>query len=61
MPNAPKTPARAVRISDEMWAALRDVADRENERREREGIVELSALTVSDVIRLALADFLARH
>lgn len=48
MPNAPKTPARAVRISEEMWAALRDVADRKE-------------LTVSDVIRLALADFIARH
>ena len=48
MPNAPKTPARAVRISEEMWAALRDVADR-------------TGMTVSDVIRHALADFLARH
>lgn len=48
MPNAPKTPARAVRISDETWAALRDVAERKD-------------LTVSDVIRLALADFLARN
>jgi len=48
MPNAPKTPARAVRISDEVWAALRDVAERKD-------------LTVSDVVRLALEDFLARH
>lgn len=48
MPNAPKTPARAVRISDEMWAALRDVADR-------------GEVTVSDVIREALEDYLARH
>ncbi len=48
MPNQPKTPARAVRISDEVWAALRDVADRKE-------------LTVSDVVRLALEDFLARH
>jgi predicted transcriptional regulator len=48
VPNAPKTPARAVRISDETWAALRDVAERKE-------------MTVSDVIRLALADFLARH
>jgi predicted transcriptional regulator len=48
MPNQPKTPARAVRISDEMWAALRDVADRDD-------------VTVSDVIRTACADYLARH
>jgi antitoxin component of RelBE/YafQ-DinJ toxin-antitoxin module len=48
MPNAPKTPARAVRISEETWAALRDVAERKG-------------LTISDVIRLALADFLARN
>ncbi len=48
MPNAPKTPARAVRISDEVWAALRDVAERKD-------------LTVSDVVRLALADFIARN
>lgn len=48
MPNAPKTPARAVRISEEMWAALRDVAERDER-------------TVSDVIRDAVADYLARH
>jgi antitoxin component of RelBE/YafQ-DinJ toxin-antitoxin module len=47
MPNQPKTPARAVRISEETWAALRDVAARYD-------------LTVSDVIRLALDDFLRR-
>jgi hypothetical protein len=48
MPNAPKTPARAVRISDEVWAALRDVATAKE-------------LTVSEVVRLALLDFLHRH
>lgn len=48
MPNAPKTPARAVRISDEVWAALRDAADRDG-------------VTVSDVVREALADYLARR
>jgi predicted transcriptional regulator len=48
MPNAPKTPARAVRISDETWAALRDAADR-------------NGVTVSDIVREALADYLARR
>ena len=48
MPNAPKTPARAVRISDEVWAALREIADQHR-------------VTVSDVIRLALDDFILRH
>jgi predicted transcriptional regulator len=48
MPNQPKTPARAVRISDELWAALRDIAERTD-------------VTVSDVVRLALEDFAARH
>jgi antitoxin component of RelBE/YafQ-DinJ toxin-antitoxin module len=48
MPNAPKTPAHAVRISDATWAAVRDVADRKG-------------LTASDVVRIALADFLARN
>ena len=47
MPNAPKTPARAVRISDEMWAVLRDIADRHR-------------ISVSEVIRLALDDFILR-
>jgi hypothetical protein len=48
MPNAPKTPARAVRISEEMWAALRDAADRGD-------------VTVSDVVREACAQYLARR
>jgi len=48
MPNQPKTPARAVRISEETWAALADVADRDG-------------VTVSDVIREAVADYLARR
>ena len=48
MPNQPKTPARAVRISDEMWTVLRGIAT------ERE-------VTISDVVRDALAAAIESH
>jgi purine-nucleoside phosphorylase len=41
MPNQPKTPQRAVRISDEVWTAAMSKAEERGE-------------TVSDVIRRAL-------
>ena len=48
MPNQPKTPARAIRISDEVWIALRAIAGRLD-------------MSTSDVVRLAISDFLAER
>jgi len=47
MANQPKTPARTVRINDEVWDALR-------------GIGEQTGLSVSELIRLALTDFIMK-
>lgn len=48
MPNQPKTPARAVRIPDELWRAVQDQAARQGE-------------TVTDVIRRALEAYAAER
>ena len=48
MPNQPKTPARAIRISDEVWAALQAIGDKHD-------------MSTSDVVRLAISDFLAER
>lgn len=45
MPNAPKTPARTIRVDDATWAELQILAAK-------------VGLTTSDVVRLALTDFL---
>lgn len=29
-PNQPRTPARVIRVPDEIWRAIRELADREN-------------------------------
>lgn len=47
MPNQPKTPHRSIRIDDEMWAHLARVADQHK-------------ISISEAVRLALADFLRR-
>jgi predicted transcriptional regulator len=47
MPNQPKTPHRSIRIDDETWAHLAKVADQHK-------------ISLSEVVRLALADFLRR-
>jgi len=47
VPNSPATPARSVRIPDELWATLRAVADERGE-------------TITDVILRAIRQYL-RH
>lgn len=47
MANQPKTPARAVRIEDDLWRAAQEKAAERGE-------------TVSDVIRRALRRYVAR-
>lgn len=47
MPNAPRTPARAVRIEDGLWSAAQQAAADRGE-------------TVSDVIRRALQRYVSR-
>jgi hypothetical protein len=47
MPNQPKTPHRSIRIDNETWAHLAKVADQHK-------------ISLSEVVRLALADFLRR-
>ena len=47
MANQPKTPARTVRINDEVWDALRCIG-------------EQTGLSVSELIRLALTDFIMK-
>jgi predicted HicB family RNase H-like nuclease len=44
MPNAPKTPSRNVRVSDELWQAAQAQAAENGE-------------TVSDVVRRALEEY----
>lgn len=48
MPNQPKTPARAVRISDDLWEAAQEVAAADGE-------------TVSDLVRSGLERELRRR
>ena len=47
MANQTKTPARTVRINDDVWDALREIG-------------EQTGLSVSDLIRLALTDFIMK-
>jgi hypothetical protein len=47
MPNQPKTPHRSVRLNDDIWDALRDIG-------------EQTGLSVSEVMRLALTDFILK-
>ena len=47
VPNQPKTPARAVRIDDATWDAVKAEAERRGEH-------------ASDVVRRALAEYLRR-
>jgi antitoxin component of RelBE/YafQ-DinJ toxin-antitoxin module len=47
MPNQPKTPTRTVRLDDEIWSALRIIG-------------EQTGLSVSELIRLALTDFIMK-
>ena len=45
MPNAPKTPTRTIRVSDELWTAVKDKA-------------QIDERTVTDVIVSALKDYI---
>lgn len=45
MPNQPKTQARTIRVPDDVWAAVRELAS-------------AMGLTTSDVVRMALRDFI---
>ena len=47
MPNQPKTPHRSVRLNDDIWDALREIG-------------EQTGLSVSELIRLALTDFIMK-
>lgn len=47
MPDQPKTPARSVRIADDLWQAVKDKAAREGR-------------TITDVIREALRAYVGR-
>jgi antitoxin component of RelBE/YafQ-DinJ toxin-antitoxin module len=47
MPNQPKTPHRSVRLNDDIWDALREIG-------------EQTGLSVSEVMRLALTDFILK-
>ena len=47
MPNQPKTPHRSVRLNDDIWENLQAIATQ-------------TGLSVSDVIRLALTDFIMK-
>jgi len=44
MPNAPKTPTRTIRVSDELWNAVKDKA-------------QIDERTVTDVIVSALKEY----
>lgn len=48
MPNAPATPSRSVRVPDEIWAALRRIADERGE-------------TITDVILRAIRQYLRAY
>jgi predicted transcriptional regulator len=45
MPNAPKTPTRTIRVSDELWNAVKDKA-------------QIDERTVTDVIVSALKEYI---
>lgn len=47
MPNQPKTPHRSVRLNDDIWDALREIG-------------EQTGLSVSELMRLALTDFIMK-
>lgn len=47
MPNQPKTPHRSVRLGDDIWEGLQAIATQ-------------TGLSVSEVIRLALTDFILK-
>ena len=47
MANQPKTPHRRVRLNDDIWEALRQIG-------------EQTGLSVSEVMRLALTDFIMK-
>ena len=47
MANQPKTPHRSVRLNDDIWDALREIG-------------EQTGLSVSELIRLALTDFIMK-
>ena len=44
MPNAPKTPTRTIRVSEELWSAVKDKA-------------QIDGRTVTDVIISALKEY----
>lgn len=44
-PNQPRTPARVIRVPDEVWRAIRELADREN-------------TSPSDIVRRALTAYI---
>ena len=44
MPNAPKTPTRTIRVSEELWTAVKDRA-------------QIDGRTVTDVIVTALKEY----
>jgi len=48
MPNAPKTPTRTIRVSDELWVAVQKKA-------------ALEKVTVTSVIIKALEDYLTQE
>ena len=45
MPNAPKTPTRTIRVSQELWTAVKDKA-------------QIDGRTVTDVIVTALKEYI---
>ena len=47
MANQPKTPHRSVSLNDDIWDALREIG-------------EQTGLSVSELIRLALTDFIMK-
>ena len=47
MANQPKTPHRSVRLNDDIWDALREIG-------------EQTGLSVSELMRLALTDFIMK-
>lgn len=48
MPNAPKTPTRTIRVSNELWGAVKEKAALDNR-------------TVTDVIIEALKDYISEE
>ena len=48
MPNQPKTPTRTIRVSTDLWTAVKDKA-------------EIDGRTVTDVIVTALKDYVGEY